>query len=184
MFFKRVIVDRGHGPDNKKVGVYDPGAIFREHKEHSIVKTVAEALPLFNDSDDIDVILSPELQLNRLILWVNQNSKPGDILVALHMNAGGGTGCEVLYAGNSSPERKEQAALLSASLARGLGLKDRGAKPDSYTRHGSLPLLRRTSIPAFLLELGFIDNPKDVSRVLDHGPDAIWASLNAIRGAS
>lgn len=81
------------------------------------------------------------------------NASGADLFIAIHFNAGGGTGCEAfVYPGSSAAQ---YAARMSANVAAALGIRDRGLKTASFH------VLRNTSMPALLLEVCFVDNVTD-----------------------
>lgn len=83
------------------------------------------------------------------------NASDADIFLAVHFNAGGGTGTEVwYYTGNNTGY--SLAKIMSANVANALGLRDRGAKPTT-----GLYVIRRTNMPAVLLETCFVDTLTD-----------------------
>jgi N-acetylmuramoyl-L-alanine amidase len=95
------------------------------------------------------------------------NSWGADYFISLHTNASditSATGSEALVYNQPS-----SAAVLGADLLRELnrstGLPNRGVK----SRPG-LYVLRRTAMPAVLMELGFISNPEDAALMRDR-PD-------------
>lgn len=82
------------------------------------------------------------------------NSQGGDYFVEIHLNAGGGTGCEVLTTSGSSAG--SLAAKVSLSISNKLGIANRGHKTTS-----GLYVLNHTSMPAILIECCFVDNSID-----------------------
>ena len=102
------------------------------------------------------------------------NASGADYLVSIHLNSGGGTGVEVIYAATSNSQWvRGMAAKVSAALASLLGLRDRGAKPDTATAAKSLGVLRNTAMPAILVETCFVDSAADAAAYRRVGPDAI-----------
>lgn len=80
------------------------------------------------------------------------NSEGADLFVSIHLNAGGGAGCEV-YTWNG--KKTKQAVGVCEELAK-LGFKDRGIK-----KNNSLYVLKKTEMPALLIEVCFVDNKQD-----------------------
>ena len=78
-----------------------------------------------------------------------------DLFVAVHLNAGGGTGTECWY-WDGNQAGKSLAARMSANVAAALGIKDRGAKPTT-----GLFVLRNAPMTAVLLEVCFVDTKAD-----------------------
>lgn len=79
------------------------------------------------------------------------NNVGGDLFVEIHINAGGGTGSEVVV-NSSNSSAKDVAARVTASIATSMGFPNRGVKVNS------LIVLNRTSMPAILVECLFCDS--------------------------
>lgn len=82
------------------------------------------------------------------------NNEGGDLFVEIHLNAGGGTGCEVLT--TSGSKASNLAVKVSESISNALGISNRGHKTTS-----GLYVLNHTSMSAMLIECCFVDNQKD-----------------------
>lgn len=83
------------------------------------------------------------------------NAGYADRFLAVHFNAGGGTGTECwYYTGND--EGYSLAKTMSRNVADALGLRDRGPKAST-----ALYVIRNTNMPAVLLETCFVDSRKD-----------------------
>ena len=106
------------------------------------------------------------------------NASGADLFVDVHLNAGGGTGTETYtFTGTSSAMAKEVAKRMSANVAYALGIRDRGAKQASYY------VLRKTTMPAVLLEVCFVDSETDRDAWNRTSWDALTkAFVNAIGG--
>lgn len=89
------------------------------------------------------------------------NSSGADLFIAVHFNAGGGTGTEVWHYPGSSAEG--YAEDVSRELAAALGLPNRGAKSTT-----GLYVINNTNMPAILIEVCFVDTEADA--------DAWWAT--------
>ena len=74
-----------------------------------------------------------------------------DLYVEIHINAGGGTGSEVLVTGHSAIAN-QYAAKICSSLSAELGISNRGVKTQN------LIVLNKTSMPAILVECLFADS--------------------------
>ena len=81
-----------------------------------------------------------------------------DLDISIHLNAGGGTGTEVLYYPESA-EGQTMAAKVSAKIASAFGWKDRGAKGRS-----DLYVLKNTKAVAILVECCFVDSQSDAQK--------------------
>lgn len=76
-----------------------------------------------------------------------------DLYVEIHINAGGGTGTEVLITNIvDSPIAKKYAETISESVSSSLDIRNRGVKKKS------LIVLNKTSMPAILIECLFADS--------------------------
>ena len=168
----KVYVDQGHNPVNPNAGAEGNGL-----REQNVVYRIGQELAeLLRADRNFEVRLSrptAETQLgtsnaSSLAARVNDaNSWGADYFISLHTNASditSATGSEAfVYRTGSS------AAALAADLLAGLqeqtGLYNRGV----FSRPG-LYVLRRTAMPAVLLELGFITNARD-ARLMNTQPE-------------
>ena len=92
-----------------------------------------------------------------------------DLYVEIHINAGGGTGSEVLVTGHSTVAN-QYAAKICSSLSGALGIQNRGVKTQN------LIVLNKTSMPAVLVECLFADssdsnkyNPEVIAKAIADG---------------
>lgn len=114
-----------------------------------------------NEESDVSAELREECRI--------ANASGADLFIAVHFNAGGGTGTEVWYCPYSLAETC--AGEVSRELASALGLPNRGAKSTA-----GLYVLNNTEMPAILIEVCFVDTEQDA--------DAWHAtSWNALCGA-
>ena len=81
------------------------------------------------------------------------NANMVDLDISIHLNAGGGTGCEVE---NYDARTKEISDRICANISAVLGIRNRGTKymPELY-------VLRKTKSRAILIECCFVDNKTD-----------------------
>lgn len=92
-----------------------------------------------------------------------------------HLNAGGGTGVEVLHYGEST---KKLAAEVSAAISKALGIKDRGAK-----QRQELFFLRKSRAHAILIETCFIDQDDDMRALSKNRAKAVEAVAEVLVGS-
>ena len=149
----RIILDAGHGGR-------DPGAVYqdRREKDDTLALTLAIGEILENRGVDVvftrteDIYDSPAQKANIA------NEAGGDFLVSIHRNAvptpGTATGIETLVYADSGP-RAQMARNINAQL-ESLGFRNRGV-----IERPNLTVLRRSRMPAVLVETGFIDNESD-----------------------
>ena len=175
---KRVVIDAGHG------GEYDPGAVFegRQEKDDNLRLALAVGDILENNGVEViftrvtDVYDSPYEKADMA------NAADADFFVSIHRNAaaepGTGSGTMTLVY-REEGLAKELASSINRELAK-TGFTDLG----TFERPG-LVVLRKTQIPAVLVEAGFIDNPEDNARFdaqFDEIANAIATGiLNVIR---
>ncbi|EPW0982708.1 N-acetylmuramoyl-L-alanine amidase [Listeria monocytogenes] len=99
--------------------------------------------------------------LTKIVNW--HNASPADLEISVHLNAGGGTGCEVWYYTGDS-KGKKYATDVSAAMAKALGLPNRGAKATKDLR-----FLNSTKHTAILLEICFVDRREDANAIHKSG---------------
>ena len=167
----KIYIDQGHNPVNPNAGAEGNGL-----REQDIVYVIGQELAaLLRENGNFEVRLSrptPQTQLGTsnatsLAARVNDaNSWGADYFISLHNNASelaAATGSEAFaYARNSRGFALGEDIL--AGLAAETGLPNRGM----FTRP-SLYVLKRTNMPAVLVELGFITNARD-ARLMSEQP--------------
>ena len=100
-----------------------------------------------------------------------------DLDVSIHLNAGGGHGCEVY---GYSDKMSSVGARVSANIASALGITNRGFKVRT-----NLYVLHRTNSPAILIECCFVDSATDKARWnVDKCAHAIADAIIGNRAAS
>lgn len=164
----RVILDAGHG------GV-EPGAIFdgRKEKDDNLRLTLAVGDILEKNGIDVAYTRTTDVYDTPLEKANIANESGADLFVSFHRNAmpvpGTGSGASVLvYEDAGVP------ALLAENIQRNLveaGFADLG-----ISERPGLIVLRRTQMPAALVEAGFIDNPQD-NAFFDANFDAIAQAI-------
>jgi N-acetylmuramoyl-L-alanine amidase len=150
---KRVIIDAGHGGE-------EPGAVFEGRREKDDTLRLALAIGEILEKNGVDVVYTRTTDVydSPLEKALIANEAQGDYFVSIHRNAmpepGTGTGSLVLvYEDSGIP------AILAENIQKELvaaGFADLGV-----TQRPGIIVLRKTQMPAVLVEAGFIDNPKD-----------------------
>ena len=167
----KIYIDQGHNPVNPNAGAEGNG-----YREQDIVYDIGLRLSAILRSYGFETRLSrptPEVILgtsnsSSLRARVNDaNSWGADYFISLHNNASelsAATGSEAFaYSRNSRGFALGEDIL--AGLEAQTGLPNRGM----FTRP-SLYVLRRTNMPAVLVELGFITNARD-ARLMNEQPE-------------
>jgi N-acetylmuramoyl-L-alanine amidase len=153
----KIIIDAGHGPNTP--GKRSPDGKLREFQFNSAVaQEVKKRLVLdghtviFSHQDERDVPLSERTQL--------ANRMGADLFVSIHANAFGHTfnsanGVETFTYSRSSGDSNRLAAYVQNALVLSTGRTNRGIK------HADFAVLRDTSMPAILVECGFMTNREE-----------------------
>lgn len=88
------------------------------------------------------------------------NSANADLFISVHINAGGGSGTEILIAGSGGQADRVAYMVLTYLVSAG-GWANRGVKVEN------LYVLKNTNMPAILTENGFIDKASDAAKLAD-----------------
>lgn len=164
---KTAVVDPGHGG-------HDSGAVANGLKEENLTLDISKRVKRKLESKyaGVNVRLTrtgdtyPSLQA-RCDLANRLNAAA---FLSVHINSGGGTGFESYICAGAPSKTKDFQNKIHYHMAPVLkkyGLKDRGKKVDTQTRHGRLHVLRATEMSAVLVEVAFIDHPKDSKLLKD-----------------
>ena len=165
----KIYVDQGHNPVNPNAGAEGNGL-----REQDLVYVIGQELAeLLRGNPDFEVRLSRptrDTQLGStnatsLATRVNEANRWGaDYFISLHTNAAASpsaTGTEAYaYARNTPAFRLGEDILENLSAATGLRNRGMKVRPGLY-------VLKKTRMPAVLVELGFITNPRDAALMRD-----------------
>ena len=171
---RSIFLDPGHGGS-------DSGAVENGVREKDLTLSVYNKVSSRLASLGYTVLTSRNTDKDvGLVSRADQaNKSNADMFLSIHFNAGGrGTayGIETYYYkheqgyepeinkdNHNSPERIEKSRKLANKIQQNLlyktGAYDRGV------RRASFAVLRETSIPSILVELGFIDNQEEVNKI-------------------
>ena len=165
----KIYIDQGHNPQNPNAGAEGNGL-----REQDLVYTIGQELAtLLRRNGNFDVRLSRPTKetllgttnATSLAARVNDANRWGaDYFISLHTNASeqsAATGVEG-YAYAQGTRGFALGEDILTNLSDTTGLRNRGMKA-----RPSLYVLRKTSMPAVLVELGFITNPRDASLMLN-----------------
>ena len=165
----KIFIDQGHNPNNPNAGAEGNGL-----REQDIVFRIGILLAeLFRQNPNFEVKLSrPTLDIqlgtsNTTSLRERvrlANEWGADYFISLHTNASNlssATGVEA-FAFSKPSAAFNLGTDIVKNLSAITGLQNRGMK----TRNG-LYVLRKTQMPAVLVELGFITNPNDARLMIE-----------------
>lgn len=165
----KIYIDQGHNPVNPNAGAEGNGL-----REQDIMYKIGKVLELLLEEDDrFEVRLSrpnADTQLgtsntSSLAARVNDaNSWGADYFISLHANASSNSSASgtegYSYSRNGAGYFLGEDILVRLSEYTGLRNRGMSARPSLY-------VLRRTQMPAVLLELGFITNYNDATLMND-----------------
>lgn len=144
----RIVVNAGH----TKVGV-GTGANGYLNESKETRKIAYELMKLLADTNHEVIPAVYDRSSNNLKEAVTAaNNNNADLFVSIHLNAGGGKGCEA-YTWQGA--KVTQAVKTCTNLAA-LGFKNRGVKNGS-----NLYVIKNTKCTAILIEVCFVDNAED-----------------------
>lgn len=159
-----VYLDAGHGMSSSDKGVYDGGAEYDGGSEHpsyreaDLTKELARLI-----GEDLESNYDVKVHVNDYGGWYKLRHAEAvslgcDLLVSIHFNSGGGTGCEsYIHSVNAAPGSSILQKDVHPQLVKGMALLDRGMKSAQFA-------VVSGQLPAVLLEIGFIDNPHDMAQ--------------------
>ena len=155
---QRIIIDPGHGGK-------DPGAIGNDTMEKNVALTISEKLQqrLLTNGYDVKMTRSDDIFIPLSERATISNNWGADLFVSVHANSAATSsakGLESYYYGASSSGKK-LASSIQTALASNTNNENRG------THSADFYVLRHTSMPAVLVETGFISNPADAALLND-----------------
>ncbi|MGW8957976.1 N-acetylmuramoyl-L-alanine amidase [Paenibacillus sp. NPDC055715] len=156
---KVVVIDAGHGAK-------DSGAVGASRKNYEKTFNLAMALKvesILKQNPKLEVVLTRSddtfLELKqRVKVAENLNA---NVFVSIHANSSGSSasnGTETYYQRSAS---KALANVMHKYFAPATGLTDRGI------RYGNFHVIRETTMPAVLLEVGYLSNAKEEATLFD-----------------
>ncbi|HAC0801494.1 N-acetylmuramoyl-L-alanine amidase [Listeria monocytogenes] len=140
-------------------GTSESGASGNGLTEKAVAKEAAQIATAYAKACGHSVVNGFGKPLSERIKYANSENVVA--VLELHTNVGGGQGAETLYCEGVASAKEDAITVAKAGSIK--GLKNRGAKGDTTTRHGRLGIVRDTKAPALLHELFFIDSASDVA---------------------
>lgn len=160
----KIAIDDGHGMETagKRTPAFSDGSVMRENEfNRAVVAYLHDELTrngfsvVLTSPEDTDTSLSTRVQ--------RAEQAAADIFISVHANAFGNdwnsaNGVESFVYSLADGKTVRLGHSIQAALARETGLKNRGLKenPDLY-------VLRKTTMPAVLVECGFMTNPTEAA---------------------
>ena len=169
------VITVGAGHSEKATGASRNG-----YKEHEVARVLKDKLIASlrsvgqNTVDCTSNAANKNAVLAEQVHKCNAVNKNGRLDVSIHLNAGGGTGTEVLYY-----DQQGLAAKVCSSICSVTGWHDRGAKPRK-----DLYFLKNTNAPAILIEVCFIDSVSDMAKLYEKMDEIVSAIVTALTGKS
>ena len=148
----KVVVDAGHGGK-------DPGAIGNGLKEKDIVLSISKKVNSKLQSLGFKTVMTRSndtyIPLSQRYSIANNNN--ADLFVSIHANSAGATanGIETLYKSSKALAQSIQTQLINQTGANSRGLKYRT----------DLAVLNGTKMPSALVEVGFVSNASEASKI-------------------
>jgi len=151
----KIFIDAGHNFSS-----FNTGAVGNGMREQDITFDVSKKLGGILEKAGLKTRLSrPTLETNLgtnnttaiNARWEMANFWDAELFVSVHVNAGGGTGAEVIYGKDDS---EDFARTVQNVYSEAMGLRNR-----RVWRRDDLAVVRHTNCPAILIELAFIDSP-------------------------
>ena len=171
---KVVYLDAGHGG-------YDPGASYFGISEKSLTLAIQSRVKAKLESEGYQVVTTrtSDTYVDLTNRSRAANASESDIFVSIHINASGSSaaqGIETYYyqpyaeypsrinaTYHANPTRLSMSDTLAnaiqSSLINATGAQNQGVKRQTFA------VLRETTAPAVLLELGFLSNPQEAARL-------------------
>ena len=144
----RIVINAGHTKFSKGTGA---NGYLNESTETR--KIAYEIMKLLADSKHEVIPAVFDRSANNLQEAVTlANNKQADLFLSIHLNAGGGSGCEAY---TWKGQQVAQAVKMCSYLKK-LGFNNRGVKDGS-----SLYVIKNTKCTAILIEVCFVDNKAD-----------------------
>ena len=156
----RVVIDPGHGGK-------DPGAVVGEIYEKDINLAIALMVrDKLSEQNGVEILMTREddsfLTLDDRAELANK--KDADLYVSIHANALDDTSYSGLITFYHTDVRfsEKPAKLIQYAVSEETGAIDRGTRTENYV------VLRKTDMPAVLIETGFMTCPEELVLLIDN----------------
>jgi len=160
-----IVCDPGHGGS-------DPGAVGNDLLEKNLNWVISNIIKDKLKKYDVQVIVSQpsctdpkSTAADELIGPVKEaNRLSADFFLSIHTNAGGGSGFESFIHTKASRITELIRNIIHDSISP---VFTKNNMPDRGKKRANFYVLRKTNMPAMLIENGFIDNAKDEGYLKD-----------------
>lgn len=159
-----IFLSAGHNSKSRSIKA-DPGAINKYGVKEGDLTIEFRDLVAMN-LQQMGVPFKKDLEEENLQMYLSRiKTGTGSVVIEYHFDAGpeSAEGSTALVEEDSDANDKMFATELLTSANRILGTKFRGVKPESFTRHGRLALMREEGIIC-LFEICFLTNEKDMQK--------------------
>ena len=184
----KIYIDQGHNPAGFNTGAEGNG-YFEQDITYEVGRLLYDRLladPAFEprlSRPTESTILGTSNNDSLRARVAQANAYGADLFISIHTNASenpAATGTEALVYSESSTVAKAVAEEILIALHRLTGLRNRGIvyRPGLY-------ILRKTKMPAVLVELGFISNPVDAALMVENPAlfaEGIYRGIRAYYG--
>ncbi|MFN6515866.1 MAG: N-acetylmuramoyl-L-alanine amidase [Nostoc sp. CreGUA01] len=159
----RIFISAAHG--GKEAGGIDPGAIAGGTTEAKEMILLRDLIVTELRARNFEILAVPDdLSAAQTIAWINSRGRRGDVALEIECDAASSPavrGASVFYIANNTERKTNAEQLLVGLLRRVPQLPNRGVKPDTNSGLGSLAFCRQTTLPALLMQVGFLSSPED-----------------------
>ncbi|MGV3618388.1 MAG: N-acetylmuramoyl-L-alanine amidase [Fimbriimonas sp.] len=161
---KVIVVDPGHGGHD---GGAKSGGVREKDLNLKIGKLIGEALA----AEGATVIMTRStdvfISLNKRAEIANRNN--ADLFISSHINSTGGAATQsgtITFHHKGNEAGKTLAEFIQREIALVNKLPNKGVWSDGKIYQNGFAVLRQTTMPGVLLELGFINHPRDRARMV------------------
>ena len=165
----KIVIDAGHN------GLSDPGAVYNGRRESDDTLRLAMAVGEILSRSGYDVDYTRTGNINQSVIQKAQlaNDTNADLFISIHRNMSEVPGS---YHGVQSLVYDLNGQKLTMAEAINKNLEGVGFRNINVEARPNLAVLRRTKMPAILVEVGFIDNAED-NKLFDTRLDEIAQAI-------